>query len=295
MRIAITASGPTLNDRVDPRFGRCSYYLFVDTETGEIESLKNPNFDLATGAGITSGQLMSQKGVKVVLTGNCGPNAMQVFDAAGIRVITGITGSASEALEKFKAGKLESESTSSSGQSPGTGFSRGIGGGFGMGRGMGRGMGMGGRCGMGRGMGRGMGMGGGRMSGMGGATEFTAPARATPYPTPTEQKSYQQPAREKDRKKEIRMLKAKLNKLEEELKIIKGGTTAMPLSHAKVRFVATVDPQLCQGCGLCEEICPESAIFLGEVAQVNSAQCTGCGECAAECPEGAISLKIQPR
>jgi predicted Fe-Mo cluster-binding NifX family protein len=49
---------------------------------------------------------MAQKGVKVVLTGNCGPNAYQTLNAAGIEVIVGCSGTVSEAVQRFKAGEL---------------------------------------------------------------------------------------------------------------------------------------------------------------------------------------------
>ncbi len=41
MKIAISSTGPELVDLVDPRFGRCSYYVFVDTETGEYQAVEN--------------------------------------------------------------------------------------------------------------------------------------------------------------------------------------------------------------------------------------------------------------
>jgi len=38
MRIAISATGPTLDAEVDPRFGRCQRFVIADTETEEFEA-----------------------------------------------------------------------------------------------------------------------------------------------------------------------------------------------------------------------------------------------------------------
>jgi predicted Fe-Mo cluster-binding NifX family protein len=110
MKIAVTSTGPTLNDNVEARFGRCQYFLIVDTDTTKYESVENPNIALGGGAGIQSAQLMSEKGVKAVLTGNCGPNAFNVFGQAGIQVIVGVSGTARSAVEQFKSGGLSSAS-----------------------------------------------------------------------------------------------------------------------------------------------------------------------------------------
>ena len=85
MKIAITATGLTLDANLDPRFGRCAYFLVVDTNTMEFEAVENPNVALGGGAGIQSAQLMAAKDVKFVLTGNCGPNAHETLSAAGYR------------------------------------------------------------------------------------------------------------------------------------------------------------------------------------------------------------------
>lgn len=41
VKIAVSSTGPSLEDLVDPRFGRCSYYLIVDPETFEFEAVEN--------------------------------------------------------------------------------------------------------------------------------------------------------------------------------------------------------------------------------------------------------------
>ena len=74
MKLAISSIGPGLNDRIEPRFGRCPYFILVDTETMKSVAIPNPNMSLGGGAGIQSAQLMAEKGVTTVLTGNCGPN-----------------------------------------------------------------------------------------------------------------------------------------------------------------------------------------------------------------------------
>ncbi|RZB32166.1 MAG: hypothetical protein SRB1_01785 [Desulfobacteraceae bacterium Eth-SRB1] len=155
MKIAVTSTGPTLDDMMEARFGRCAYFLIVDPDTMEFEALENANIALGGGAGIQSAQLMADKGVSTVLTGNCGPNAFQTFGAANIQVITGVSGQARQAVEQYKSGALAGTSTPNveSHFGMGTGRGMGMGGGRGMGGGGGRGMGGGGGMGMGGRMG----------------------------------------------------------------------------------------------------------------------------------------------
>ena len=104
MKVAVTSTRPGLDDQVKPRFGRCPHFLVVDTDTMASDALENPNVALGAGAGIQSAQLMADRDVQVVLTGNCGPNAFRTLEAAGIQVIVGVSGSVREAVEQFKAG-----------------------------------------------------------------------------------------------------------------------------------------------------------------------------------------------
>ena len=110
MKIAVTATGPTLDDQVEARFGRAPYFLVVDPETWELEALENPNIALGGGAGIQSAQLLAEKEVQAILTGNCGPNAFQTFGAAGIQVIVGLSGPVRQAVEQYQAGTLNEAS-----------------------------------------------------------------------------------------------------------------------------------------------------------------------------------------
>ncbi len=107
MKICITSEGDNLDSKVDPRFGRCRYFVIVDTETLEFEPIRNANVESMGGAGVQSGQLVAEKKVKAVLSGNVGPNAFQTLQSAGIDVVTGISGTVREAAEKYKKGELK--------------------------------------------------------------------------------------------------------------------------------------------------------------------------------------------
>jgi len=137
MKIAVSATAPGLDAEVDPRFGRCQYFIIVDPQSMEFEAVDNSNAMAAGGAGISTAQMIASKGAEVVLTGNCGPNAYQTLSAAGIQVITGVTGRIRDAVEAYKAGRLQPNAQPSVGSH------------YGMGMGMGRGMGMGKGMGMG--------------------------------------------------------------------------------------------------------------------------------------------------
>lgn len=108
MKIAVSSNGPDLDSVVDPRFGRCAYLVIVDTENMQHEAVSNPNVGAGGGAGISTAQMVVDKGAQAVLTGNVGPNAFGVLDQAGISVYTGISGTVRQAAERFKAGGMSS-------------------------------------------------------------------------------------------------------------------------------------------------------------------------------------------
>jgi predicted Fe-Mo cluster-binding NifX family protein len=132
MKVAVSASGTNLDATIDPRFGRCAYFIVVETEDMGFESFDNQNAALGGGAGIQSAQFVASKGARAVLTGHCGPNAVRTLNAAGIEVYVGQSGTVREAVERYKNGEL-SHTTQ-----PNVPDHFGMGGGKGRGRGMGR-------------------------------------------------------------------------------------------------------------------------------------------------------------
>ncbi len=107
MKIAISSAGKTLDAQVDPRFGRCAYFIVVDTETMQFEAVDNANAAAGGGAGIATAQMIAGKGVEAVLSGNCGPNAYEVLSKADIKVISGVSGVIKDVVENYRNGKYE--------------------------------------------------------------------------------------------------------------------------------------------------------------------------------------------
>jgi predicted Fe-Mo cluster-binding NifX family protein len=108
MKIVISAKGPDLEAQVDPRFGRSSYFLLINPESMEYEVLTNgQHLQAAQGAGIQAAAMVTRKRPAAVITGNCGPKAFQTLQAAGIRVIVGVEGPVREAVQNYRAGKLQ--------------------------------------------------------------------------------------------------------------------------------------------------------------------------------------------
>lgn len=83
---------------MDPRFGRAGWFAIHDTDSGQTEFVENVNREGASGVGIRSAQLMVDRDVNVVITGDCGPKAGEVLKAANIKVVTGASGTVKEAI-----------------------------------------------------------------------------------------------------------------------------------------------------------------------------------------------------
>jgi len=108
MKVAVTSEGATLAAAVDPRFGRCKYFIIVDTAAAAFAAVAHvQNLNAASGAGIQSAETVINRGADAVLTGHCGPKAFRTLAAGEVQVYVGVQGTVREALEAFKAGRLQ--------------------------------------------------------------------------------------------------------------------------------------------------------------------------------------------
>lgn len=107
MKIVVSSDGYDLDAPVSSVFGRCGAYIFVETENMEYQALDNPMASVPSGAGVRAAQFVVEHGAKVVLTGNVGPNAFEVFRSAGVDVLLAHEGTVREAIEAYKLGQLE--------------------------------------------------------------------------------------------------------------------------------------------------------------------------------------------
>ncbi|CCO07454.1 NifB/NifX family molybdenum-iron cluster-binding protein [Desulforamulus hydrothermalis] len=106
MKIAVSSSGMNLEDALNPRLGRCEYFIIHQEETGHYTAIENTGRFAVGAAGIATAGLLNEQGVDVLITGLVGPNAFTALQAAGIRVFIGATGSVQQALQDYRAGKL---------------------------------------------------------------------------------------------------------------------------------------------------------------------------------------------
>jgi len=105
MRVALSATGNTMESGLDQRFGRAASFIIIDTDTMEYEAIDNTTS--SGGAGISAAQLVADKDAEAVITGNVGPNAMNVLKAANIDIYKGSAATVKENVELFKKGSLE--------------------------------------------------------------------------------------------------------------------------------------------------------------------------------------------
>jgi predicted Fe-Mo cluster-binding NifX family protein len=107
MKIILTATSPNIDANVDPRFGRGAYFIVVDPDTLEWQAHTNPGLDVPGGAGTVAAQFAARQQVTTIISGDFGPNAHNVLQAAGIDMyLFGKSATVQEAVELFKAGQL---------------------------------------------------------------------------------------------------------------------------------------------------------------------------------------------
>ena len=99
MKICIPSYGPTLDSRPQPVFGRCEYFIFVDSASLDFVSDSNPNASEPDFSGIMSAQFVISKGATVLVTDQIGDKAKAVLEAAGVEIVKTIKRSVRETIE----------------------------------------------------------------------------------------------------------------------------------------------------------------------------------------------------
>jgi len=108
MKVCICATGPNLDSQVSPVFGRCPYFLIVDSGTEEFKVILNSAGQAGRGAGVGAAQIAASEGAKAVICGNFGPNAFSVLQMSGIKIYPGVFGlTAKQTLDKYNKGELK--------------------------------------------------------------------------------------------------------------------------------------------------------------------------------------------
>ncbi|NLI78767.1 MAG: dinitrogenase iron-molybdenum cofactor biosynthesis protein [Candidatus Riflebacteria bacterium] len=106
MLIGISIRGDHLDAPVDLRLGRAQMFLLVDSDTEQFKTLDPGAGQIQHGAGIQTAQMLLKAGVKAVISGDCGPKAFQVFQAAQVPLYSVTGGTAREALAAWRRQEL---------------------------------------------------------------------------------------------------------------------------------------------------------------------------------------------
>jgi len=109
MKIAISLMEEDINSNISDVLGRCSYFAIVEVKDKKIEKteiIKNESAEQTSGAGISTAQLLAEKDINFVITGNVGPRASDVLNQFNVEIYYG-EGVAKDVLQDFIDGKIK--------------------------------------------------------------------------------------------------------------------------------------------------------------------------------------------
>jgi len=107
MKICVCANGPETESQISAVFGRCSYFLIIDSETGKAKTVPNSALQAGQGAGVAASRIVVSEKAEAAICGNFGPNAFSVLQMAGVEIYPGVFGlTVAQAVEKYQKGEL---------------------------------------------------------------------------------------------------------------------------------------------------------------------------------------------
>jgi predicted Fe-Mo cluster-binding NifX family protein len=104
MKLAVLATGPTLNHLIAAHTRQAIYVISIDTDTMKYEAKPNDPklLDFPLGRMLFA-KLLAQEGIETVVTGYCSDTLCRVLDGEGINVTTGTFGFVGGAVRNFMA------------------------------------------------------------------------------------------------------------------------------------------------------------------------------------------------
>ena len=87
MKVAISADGNTAQAHVDSRFGRCACFAIYDTETRQLDFIKNTAKDAEEGAGPAAVGLVANQGVSKIVSGEFGFKIKSMLTDLNIQMV----------------------------------------------------------------------------------------------------------------------------------------------------------------------------------------------------------------
>jgi predicted Fe-Mo cluster-binding NifX family protein len=92
MIIAVTSTGDSPESYMNEHFGRCQYFLIVNSETMQYQAVSNIGENMQNGAGPKAASIIANQDAGVLLTGSVGDKAADALEKSGIKVIDGFKG-----------------------------------------------------------------------------------------------------------------------------------------------------------------------------------------------------------
>ena len=89
MKLCVTSLGQSLEDAVDPRFGRCQYFTFITIIKGQIKAVKVvPNISSMEkgGLGIQAVEIVTSNKASKIITRSLGYNAFDKLNSLNIKI-----------------------------------------------------------------------------------------------------------------------------------------------------------------------------------------------------------------
>lgn len=118
MKIALPV---TNSNQIDDHFGHCEFYsVFTVNDKNEITEVEKIPSPQGCGCKSNIASILAANGVSIMLAGGIGGGAINVLNDAGIEVIRGCSGDATELVNHYLAGKINDSGETCSHHGDGT-------------------------------------------------------------------------------------------------------------------------------------------------------------------------------
>ena len=90
IKICVAASDKDANSEIDPRFGRCRYFIFFTVQNKEIintEIARNSGASQGGGAGIKAAEQLGEMGADILIAETIGPKAENILERLNIKIV----------------------------------------------------------------------------------------------------------------------------------------------------------------------------------------------------------------